>query len=461
MAKYFKIFLLFAFLLIKHISLAQTSSLSEITAIADKLIGENKNKEALRILENVNIDDFKNENDANLASFYFVKATAYDLNDDSSNSIRMFEKACDHYEKAGITYDLYLQSLQSLGHLYYNQGNQDLAEKYYEKVIIYANPSLILHKDLREIDALVNAFYNLGIIYVKKDNIELAELCLHQTNRKNNVAYEKLKNILYHLIVNKLLDKTNKFRDDKKYNEAIVLFDKLLSLIGYYKGRQDDQFILVETSKANVLCFNLWQYEEAAIILESVIGKKDLIDHPSRDICESYCSLILCYAALNNYKKVSETLIDGYYYIKNASFNDYPPHMLYRLAGNGAYNNNDYSIAITYYEKYLDISNPKEGAANYEEIVNMLSVAYVLSGYPDKAQKLLKSFLKDNENAMIVSNPTILANIYHNLGRAIMLVRNYKDALIYLNKSKDLQMKLYGEATSRTIDYIKECIHNK
>jgi tetratricopeptide (TPR) repeat protein len=135
--------------------------------------------------------------------------------------------------------------------------------------------------------------------------------------------------------------------------------------------------------------------------------------------------------------------------------------MLYRFAGNGSYGTNDYTTAISYYEKYLDSNNPKEGATNYEEIVNMLSVAYILSDYPDKAQKLLKSFLKDNEDAMIVNNPTILANIYHNLGRSMMLVRSYKDAFIYLNKSKDLQMKLYGEATSRTIDYINECVGNK
>ena len=58
MAKYYKIVLLFAFLFIKQINLAQTPSLSEITLKADNLIGENKDKEALRMLEDVNIDDY-------------------------------------------------------------------------------------------------------------------------------------------------------------------------------------------------------------------------------------------------------------------------------------------------------------------------------------------------------------------------------------------------------------------
>lgn len=72
MVKYLKIILLFALLLIKQISIAQKLSLGEITAKADRLIGEYKEKQALKILEDVNIDDYKNENDTELASYYFV-----------------------------------------------------------------------------------------------------------------------------------------------------------------------------------------------------------------------------------------------------------------------------------------------------------------------------------------------------------------------------------------------------
>lgn len=50
-----------------------------------------------------------------------------------------------------------------------------------------------------------------------------------------------------------------------------------------------------------------------------------------------------------------------------------------------------------------------------------------------------------------------LVNLYHNLGRALMLKGNYVEALSALNKSKDLQIKLNGEVMQRTLDYIKEC----
>jgi tetratricopeptide (TPR) repeat protein len=51
----------------------------------------------------------------------------------------------------------------------------------------------------------------------------------------------------------------------------------------------------------------------------------------------------------------------------------------------------------------------------------------------------------------------LLTTMYHNLGRAYMLQQDYANALLYLNKSKDLQIKLNGKAMQRTLDYIKEC----
>ena len=52
---------------------------------------------------------------------------------------------------------------------------------------------------------------------------------------------------------------------------------------------------------------------------------------------------------------------------------------------------------------------------------------------------------------------SLLTTMYHNLGRAYMLQQDYANALLYLNKSKDLQIKLNGKAMQRTLDYIKDC----
>lgn len=462
MAKYLKIIFLIAFLLIKHVCIAQTLSLGELIAKADKLIGEYKDKEALEILENINIDVYKNEDEAKLASFYFVKATAYDLNEDSNNSIESFEKARDHFEKAGITYDRYLQSLQSLGRLYYKLGDLSSSEKCYKKIIIYGTPSQLFKNDeLNDLDFVSNAFYNLGIIYVDREEYELAAKCLPKVMQKKDVTHEKAQNILYNYIFNKLFSKSLELRKIEKYEDAINLFDKLLSIVEWYSGRLDDKYLQVSFNKALVLGYNLGLYKEAIPILTNNTESRNLKESPNRDICSSFCFLTMYLSALKEHEKLQEVLANGLDYLKEAHLSEYPPHMLYRFAGNGSYGINDYKTAIPYYERYLDRSNPKEGAASYEEIVNMLSIAYILSDYPDKAQKLLSTFLKDNESTMIARNSPILANIYHNLGRAIMLIGNYNDALTFLNKSKNLQEKIYGEATSRTIDYINECINNK
>lgn len=50
-----------------------------------------------------------------------------------------------------------------------------------------------------------------------------------------------------------------------------------------------------------------------------------------------------------------------------------------------------------------------------------------------------------------------LATPYHNLGRAYMLEKDYVQALIALNKSKDLQIEFEGKVWQKTKDYIKEC----
>ena len=50
-----------------------------------------------------------------------------------------------------------------------------------------------------------------------------------------------------------------------------------------------------------------------------------------------------------------------------------------------------------------------------------------------------------------------LTTLYHNLGRALMLLGDYPNALNALYKSRDLQKELEGEVMQRTNDYIKEC----
>ena len=53
-----------------------------------------------------------------------------------------------------------------------------------------------------------------------------------------------------------------------------------------------------------------------------------------------------------------------------------------------------------------------------------------------------------------------LAIVYHNLGRAYMLLNDKSSALKYLIESKDLQSAIYGEVAERTLLYMQECQNN-
>ena len=114
-------------------------------------------------------------------------------------------------------------------------------------------------------------------------------------------------------------------------------------------------------------------------------------------------------------------------------------------------------MAIKYYEQYLKPQYSREQGTNYEDVINQLSVSYILSNDSEKAKTLLVNFLKTDEDRLKAENLPVLSNIYHNLGRAIMLSGSKSEALKWLNKSKELQMDIYGEVAERTLQYIKEC----
>ena len=76
---------------------------------------------------------------------------------------------------------------------------------------------------------------------------------------------------------------------------------------------------------------------------------------------------------------------------------------------------------------------------NYKEAINLLEIGI--------------SLVINEQGA----NSPNLIMMYHNLGRANMLQHDYTNALLYLNKSKDLQIQKDGQTMQRTLDYIKEC----
>ena len=129
--------------------------------------------------------------------------------------------------------------------------------------------------------------------------------------------------------------------------------------------------------------------------------------------------------------------------------------MFYRIAGNGAYWNKHYDIAITFYEKYLE-TGVREKGDSYLEIPNMLAVSYIRSNDYSKAIPLLDNLIK-SYTLDIDSNLDLKSQIFHNLGRAYMLAGNKQRALVYLTESNDIWKSKTGKDNPKTIEYIKAC----
>ena len=220
----------------------------------------------------------------------------------------------------------------------------------------------------------------------------------------------------------------------------------------------DKSYILYAYTKALVIYQDLGLYDEAIPLFEELINIGNQLEVYSEDICGAYCFYIMCLSNAGYFSKIDYYIQKGKYYIELTNSNIYMPHMLYRFAGNGAYAREDFKKAMLYYEQYIDYRNSKESANNYDEIVNILSTVYIMNNLPDKAEKLLLNYLRDNETKIKTKDLQLLSDIYHNLGHSIMLQGDNSKALKYLNKSKDIQLEINGTVKEITQSYIQECL---
>ena len=112
--------------------------------------------------------------------------------------------------------------------------------------------------------------------------------------------------------------------------------------------------------------------------------------------------------------------------------------------------------SIYYYELYFENVEKKEIGTNYEEIANQLAVSYLSSDKPQNAQMLLKKIVLSESEKLDKENRGLLAMIYHNLGRSEMLMNNIESAKKSLEKSKELQIKVFGQVTEKTQNFLDE-----
>lgn len=331
-------------------------------------------------------------------------------------------------------------------------GDFENAESYYRKGLIRS----VAAKVSTTVQYKAEMFQNLGSLYKAKGDSVLAENAFNRSKQLSDSVLDVAK-WNYTDWENSCWDKINRLEQAEKYQDAVDVFSEMIDGIQKNRGK-DKAYLLAVCSKAILLSRYLGKFDEAIPLFKEVVEIGENSSSTDESVCEAYCNLAQCYAYQEDFSKADAVIQKSQGYLTKANNDDYPPHSIYRFAGNGAYWKQNYKKAIEYYEVYLSPKNNREKGNSYDDITNQLSVSYILAGKPKKAEVLLQGFLKTEENRLKTENIPTLANIFHNLGRSIMLNGNKSEALKYLNQSKDLQTKLYGKVLERTLQYINECV---
>lgn len=446
-----KIFFLFIFCCVFTLDVASQSLWDSLISVQN-FIKEDRVEKADSILNLIENECINSQNDSIAVLFYESKGIILWGKMKYTECIPFFLRTIGLYESLQIKAQNYLDAFVAIGFSYGRLGDYDNAERYYRKALL-KSVAATYNEDFRP-----NVYKNLGNLYMEKGDTLLAQECYKRSSIKDVESYDFMK-INYIEWENAQWDQVNLLVNEKQYEEAANFYVNFIERLKEEKGVKYEAYLLAVYSRAILLSRYINNIDDAIPLFEELVNLSDSIDALNKIICGAYCNLALCYSQKGNYKAVDNVISKGLPYLSKANIQGYPSNMIYRFAGNGAYWKQDYPNAIKYYERYFS-SNNREQDANIEDITNQLSVSYILSDHPEKAKTMLERLLSTDEERLKREKAQTLAIVYHNLGRAYMLLNDKSSALKYLIESKDLQSAIYGEVAERTLLYMQECQNN-
>ena len=445
-----KLYLIF-FFLISFLSYAQKDLVEKVIRVR-QLVTEVKTNDALTLIAQIEQQCMHSTNDTLKAVFLELKGQALLDIGNYKECILPCKEAITLFEGTNLRQYEYLDAWYIIATAYHRLRDYKNAESYYIKGILRSVAARV-----DEVNQYRSSLYlNLGNLYQEQGDTLLAKECYKRVVQSSERELIDIDNWNYVEWENTQWEKIDSLVNEKLYEEAANFYIDFIRGIKEKKGNKYKSYLLAVYSRAILLSRYVNKIDDAIPLFSELVNLSDSIESPNENICGAYCNLASCYSQKGNYDAVNNVISKGLLYLSQASVEGYPPHMIYRFAGNGAYWKQNYPNAIKYYEQYL--SSPKrETGTNYEEIINQLSVSYIYSGHPEKAKKQLERLLKTDEERLKNESAQTLATVYHNLGRAYMLLDDKISALSFLMKSKDMQSVIYGEVAERTLLYIKEC----
>ena len=554
-------FCLIFFWLVTIVSYAQNMGALNVPSIINKvylLIDDEKYEEAHKLLQNINESQTIEHGDSCTMMFNYEMGACLYYIDKFEEAIPYLNKALLKMEKLPHEDCVYLELIYGIGSCYNKVGQYHSAEKYLRRVMIRGNVLGF------KCGITTQALSELTEVYDKLGYTKLAKECAVKINSK----VEGFPSDSWSNRVKGLFDLAESYDEQKRYDEEIETYHKILELIESNTGKTNDKYLLY----ASILRQKLWfhnRQEEIIVLLKDMINVGRSYQVYSEYVCHAYEDYLEIMAKQNKTELVEVLLPEAVKYIQHTKEYDWNNHNLYESIGNAFAEAGNYSYGTKYLEMSWDgkqpnhlrslgnlgrcyfKTNPTKSLEYYKRAEFMIdnnttsltlkSLYYDMYSLCSKMQKydeavkyaeLAAPYMKeidgndvyakhltmwaiDCSNAQlfnkaqmlfektkglfsVVSDSTkvayysqygfyliktndsskaidvledginlclknignefaLLTTMYHNLGRAYMLEQDYARALLYLNKSKDLQIKLNGYAMQRTLDYIKEC----
>ena len=412
-----------------------TQTLGELTEVYNKLGYE---KLAIACADKINskVNDLPTESWSNRAEGLLDLANSYEQQGKIDEEIDTYRKILEMIEShTGKTNEQYLTYCSILRYRLILHSRIDEAIPVLEDMIDIGKSYKIYNEDV------CSAYEDYLDIMAKRNKVGLVEEILPDAIKyiQHTKDYEWQNHNLYEVIGIGLFEAKEYDAAigylEKKWNGESANSIKALDCLGTYYFRS-------EPAKA------LSYYKNAE---SQILNGLEVNDHTKQTIFE--CLMYLNERLGNLQEAIKYAELAEPFIIEMHNDTYYLRHLV--SWATECINVNDIEKANQLMSKVEPLLNHGAIELNIGTLSNM-GFVYLKSGKLERAISTIDKGIKLTINEK-GEKCIELTTLYHNLGRAYMLIGDYSSALSALNKSKYLQLELEGEVMQRTADYIKEC----
>lgn len=411
-----------------------TQTLYELAEVYNKL-GYTKLAKECATKINSKIEDLPSESWSNRIELLFDLANSYDEQGKYDEEIETYHKILELIESnVGKTNDDFLLYASLLRYRLLSQNRQEEAIKILKEMIDIGRSYKVHNENV------CSAYEDYLEIMARQNEVELVDKLLpdaieyiqhtDEYNWPNYNLYERI---------------GNAFADIGNYKSGIKYLEML------WNGRPSNSMRSI--SNLGICYYFMPDYQKSISYLKKAEGMiNDSTNNVTRKVLYSY--LNSAYSNAQNYAEAIKYAELTAPYLKEIDGNDvYAKHLtMWAIDCSNAQQFNKAQMLFEETKDLFSVVSDSTKVVYYSQYGFYLIKTNDSSKAIDVLEDGIKLCLKNIGNEF-----ALLTTMYHNLGRAYMLEQDYARALLYLNKSKDLQIKLNGYAMQRTLDYIKEC----